>query len=190
MFKFFAVLARLKYIDRWVLMRSVRRENVCEHSHQTAVLAHALAKIGRDRFGAGVDPDKAAVIAVYHDATEIITGDLPTPIKHNTVIEKSYGQMEDGAKQILLKKLPEDMKPEYTSILYAEEEFPEEYRYVKAADVLSAYIKCTEELSAGNREFAVAEKTIAQKLKTMDLPALKYFEEEFLPAFSRTVDEQ
>ncbi|MGN0989221.1 MAG: 5'-deoxynucleotidase [Eubacteriales bacterium] len=190
MFKFFAVLSRMKYIDRWVLMRNVRKENICEHSHQTAVLAHALAIIANERFGEHIDADKCAVIALYHDASEIVTGDLPTPIKHNTYIEESYAKMEDNAKRILLDRLPEEMRPGYRELLYAESTFPEEWRYVKAADVLSAYIKCIEEMNAGNKEFSVAKKSIYKKLEKNDLPALKYFMDEFLPAFSETVDEQ
>ena len=188
MHTFFAVINRMKYIARWGLMRNTERENIQQHSHETAVLAHALAVIANERFGAGVNADRAAVLAIYHDASEIITGDMPTPVKYGTAeLRKSYGKMENYAKEILLKRLPDYLKPTYKDLLYSESS--PEWPYVKAADTLSAYIKCVNELNAGNSEFSAAEKNIYRKLEANPLPALRVFMEEFLPAYGKTLDD-
>jgi len=189
MYNFFAVINRMRYINRWGLMRNVEPENIQGHSHETAVLAHALAVIANERFSAGIDEGKVAVFALYHDATEVITGDMPTPVKYGSnVMRKSYAAIEEQAKSILIKRLPPYLQDRYSEILDAES--TPEYAYVKAADTLSAYIKCVNEINAGNIEFKTAEKRIYKKLEECPLPAMKIFMEEFLPAYTLTLDEQ
>lgn len=188
MYTFFSVINRMKYITRWGLMRNVEKENIQQHSHETAVLAHALALIANERFGENVNAERAAVLALYHDASEIVTGDMPTPIKYGSpLLRKSYAEIEDQAKSILVNRLPDYLKPTYEKILDAEN--APEWPYVKAADTLSAYIKCVCELNAGNKEFVSAEKRILKKLKDNPLPSLQVFIEEFLPAYYQTLDE-
>ena len=186
---FFALIARMKYIDRWGLMRNTQPENIQEHSHMVAVLAHALAVIGREKFGSGVDPGEAAIAGLYHDASEILTGDLPTPVKYdNPGIKDAYKAVERVAADKLLSMLPEELAPAFAP--YVREELdPELLALVKAADKLSAHIKCLEELSAGNAEFRLAAKQTRQALEAMDLPELRYFMEHFLPGFELTLDE-
>lgn len=170
-------------------MRNVEKENIQQHSHEAAVLAHALALIANERFAADVNAERAAVLAIYHDASEIVTGDMPTPIKYGSpTLRKSYAQIEEQAKKILIKRLPEYLQPQYEKIL--DSESAPEWPYVKAADTLSAYIKCVSEINAGNREFITAEKKLYKKLEENPLPALKIFMEEFLPAYSQTLDDQ
>lgn len=187
---FFAIIARMKNINRWGLMRNVRTENIQEHSHQTAVFAHALCVIAKERLGESeLNPERACLLAVYHDASEIYTGDLPTPIKYaNGRIKASYKEIEAQAAQKLMSKLPDDLQPSFSFI--SEEENEPEQKYVKAADTLSAYIKCLDEASAGNTDFAVAEKATREKLEALsaDLPALKMFMEEFLEPFGTPID--
>lgn len=186
---FFALMARMRYIDRWGLMRNTRPENLQEHSHMVAVLAHALAVIGRDRFASPVDPNEAAVAALYHDAPEILTGDLPTPVKYdNPAIRDAYQAVESVAADKLLSLLPGEMRPAFAPYVREELE-PELLKVVKAADKLSAYLKCLEELKAGNAEFRLAADQTLAALKKMELPALAYFMEEFLPGFMLTLDE-
>ncbi|MGI5972452.1 MAG: 5'-deoxynucleotidase [Oscillospiraceae bacterium] len=186
---FFALIARMRYIDRWGLMRNTRPENLQEHSHMVAVLAHALAVIGRDRFASAVDPNEAAVAALYHDAPEILTGDLPTPVKYdNPAIRDAYKAVESVAADKLLSLLPEELRPAFDPYVREELE-PELLRVVKAADKLSAYLKCLEELKAGNAEFRQAAGQTRAALEKMELPALDYFMEEFLPGFTLTLDE-
>ena len=186
---FFALLARMKHIRRWELMRSVLPENLQEHSYMTAVLAHALAVIRRDIFHRDCDPEKAATAALFHDASEILTGDLPTPIKYNNPeLMTAYHQVEAAASEKLLSMLPAELRPAYTPLL--SETDPELYRLVKAADKLSAYIKCIEERRAGNDEFLFAEKKTVQTLRGYRMPEVDYFLEWFIPAFERTLDEQ
>ncbi|MBQ1861902.1 MAG: 5'-deoxynucleotidase [Clostridia bacterium] len=188
MHTFFSVINRMKYINRWGLMRNIEKENLQQHSHETAVLAHALATIANERFDAGINADRAAVLALYHDASEIVTGDLPTPIKYGTPeLRNSYAKKEEHAKNILINRLPDYLKPVYTDIL--DSESAPEWPYVKTADTLSAYIKCVTEIKAGNTEFSAAEKNIYKKLEKNPLPALHVFMEEFLPAYGRTLDE-
>ena len=187
-YSFFAFISRMKNINRWALMRNSYSENVQEHSHMVAVLAHALAVIKRDVFGESADPNAAAAAALFHDAPEIITGDMPTPIKyHNTAIKSAYKQVEELAANRLINMLPDEMKPEYSKILHEEDE--ELKRIVKAADKLSAYIKCLEELKTGNEEFRLAAKQTKSKLTEMKMPEVDYFMEKFIPAFSLTLDE-
>ncbi len=186
---FFAYLARMKYIGRWGLMRSTIPENLQEHSHMTAVLAHALAVIRRDVLGGDADPDAAAVAALFHDAPEILTGDLPTPVKyHSPEIRAAYRRVEEQSAQTLLSMLPESMRPTYE--LWLREEYDPELRaLVKAADKLSAYLKCAEELRAGNGEFRRAAEQTLDALRAMELPEVEYFMDHFLPGFGLTLDE-
>lgn len=186
---FFAYLARMKYIGRWGLMRSTIPENLQEHSHMTAVLAHALAVIRRDVLGGDADPDAAAVAALFHDAPEILTGDLPTPVKyHSPEIRAAYRRVEEQSAQTLLSMLPESMRPTYEPWL-REEYDPELRALVKAADKLSAYLKCAEELRAGNGEFRRAAEQTLDALRAMELPEVEYFMDHFLPGFGLTLDE-
>ena len=188
-YDFFAFISRMKYIDRWSLMRSTEQENVQEHSHMVAVLAHALGLIRRDVLGLSCDPDALAAIALYHDAPEILTGDLPTPIKyHSRAIKSAYDEVERLAAEKLLSSLPAALRPAYRKLLTAPAR-QEEYALVKAADKLSAYIKCVEERRAGNREFLSAEASVRQKLLEMNLPEVDYFLTEFMPGFEKNLDE-
>ena len=185
---FFAYIFRMRYIARWALMRNTRTENVEEHSYEVAVLSHALAVIGRDVFHKEIDPDRAAVAALFHDAPEIITGDMPTPIKYyNPSLKNAYRQVEAAAQDKLLSMLPEELAPAYAPLV--RESDGQVRRYVKAADKLSAYIKCVEELKAGNSEFRKAAEQILAALREMDMEELDWFMERFLPAFSLTLDE-
>ena len=185
---FFAYISRMRFIQRWALMRNTAQENVQEHSHQAAVLAHALAVIRNQRFGGHVDPGAVAVAALYHDAGEILTGDMPTPIKYdNPAIREAYKDVEAVAEQKLLAMLPEELQPVYAPILTIRDE--ETVRLVKAADKLSAYIKCVEELKAGNMEFREAAAQTRSALEGYGLPEVDYFLETFLESFSLTLDE-
>ena len=185
---FFAYLARMRFIQRWALMRNSYTENIQEHSHQTAVLAHALAVLRNERFGGQVDAGAVAVAALYHDASEILTGDLPTPIKYyNPAIRDAYKQVESVAAQKLLDMLPADLRPAYDEALSPSDPGIEEL--VSAADKLSAHIKCLEELKAGNSEFKKAAEQTSAALERFDLPELRCFCEEFLPSFELALDE-
>jgi len=185
---FFAYIARMRYIGRWGLMRNTVQENIQEHSHMVAVLAHALAVIRRDKFGGTVDPGHVAAVALYHDATEIFTGDLPTPVKYaNPDIQAAYKAIEQNAADRLTATLPEELRPSFACLL--SETDPEVTDLVKAADKLSAYLKCLEELKAGNLEFQSAANQTLEALESYDLPELTYFMEHFLPAFQLTLDE-
>lgn len=185
---FFAYIARMRYIGRWGLMRNTVQENIQEHSHMVAVLAHALAVIRRDKFGGTVDPGHVAAVALYHDATEIFTGDLPTPVKYaNPDIQAAYKAIEQNAADRLTATLPEELRPSFSGLL--SETDPQVTDLVKAADKLSAYLKCLEELKAGNLEFQSAANQTLEALNGYDLPELTYFMEHFLPAFQLTLDE-
>lgn len=185
---FYALIARMKNIRRWELMRSIQPENVQEHSHMVAVIAHALAVIRRDVFGGECDPNAAAAAALFHDASEILTGDLPTPIKYyDPDIMTAYRRVEAAASKKLLEMLPKAIRPAYEPLLT--EADPELKRLVKAADKMSAYIKCIEERKAGNDEFLQAEQKSLQALRGYGLPEVDYFIEHFIPAFQRTLDE-
>ena len=187
--EFYALLSRMRYITRWGLMRNTFSENIQEHSHQVAVLAHALALIRRDILKLdGPDPDRCAVAALYHDASEILTGDMPTPIKyHNPGIKDAYKQVEHLAANQLLAKLPQELRASYEHLVLEDDETV--LPIVKAADKLSAYIKCVEEQKAGNTEFDSAERQTMQALKVMALPELDWFIENCLPAFSKDLDQ-
>lgn len=190
-FDFYAYLGRMKYIVRWGLMRNTSTENIQEHSLEVAVLAHALAVIhNRLKPEEELSPDRACVYAVFHDTSEIITGDLPTPIKYyNPVIKENYHAIEDVAKNKLLSMLPDEMQDVYKDILFYEEKDEKYYPIVKAADKLSAYIKCAEEVKAGNREFSKAKEATRKSLEEMKLPELDYFMEHFISAYNKTLDE-
>lgn len=186
---FFAMLSRMKYINRWGLMRNTRAENLSEHSLETAIIAQALALIGNKRLNKNFDENKVAAVALYHDASEIITGDLPTPIKYNSPeIRNSYKEIELNAAKRLIGSLPDDLKPAYNELLMQEDKEIE--RLVKAADKISAIIKCIEEKKSGNREFLSAEKTLRESLANMNMEEVKIFTEEFLPSFELSLDEQ
>ena len=186
---FFALISRMRYIGRWGLMRNTFQENIQEHSHMVAVLAHALAVIRRDIFGGDLDPEHAAVLALYHDAPEILTGDLPTPVKYyNPEIREAYREVEEVSARRLLSMLPEALRPAYEPLLLEDQE-SEYHALVKAADKLSACIKCVEEVKAGNTEFRQAAEQTYHILEDSPLPEVAYFLEHFLPGFSLTLDE-
>lgn len=187
--QFYAYLDRMKFIKRWQLMRSVRDENIMEHSHSVAVLTHALVCIENGVFGGHIDAEKAVFYALYHEVSEVMTGDLPTPVKYfNNSIHGEYEKLEKLAVEKIADTLPPELKKELYPYLQAEKH-SDEYRFVKAADKLSAYIKCLEELRSGNREFAQAERTLHESLEHMELRAVAYFFEHFIPAFSLSLDE-
>lgn len=192
MYPFFAMLSRMKYINRWGLMRNTRSENICEHSLEVALVAHALALIGNRRFGRDYDPERAALLAVLHDAPEIITGDMPTPVKyHSEEIRRAYGEVEDMAVEHLVSMLPEELRDEYRAAMTMAGEKDEALRpLVKAADKISAVIKCVEERRSGNRDFSKAEQTITRAIRDMKLPEADYFMKEFLPSYGLTIEEQ
>lgn len=192
MYHFFAMLSRMKYINRWGLMRNTRSENICEHSLETALLAHALATIGNEKFGKQYLADRAAMLAVLHDASEIITGDLPTPVKyHSEEIRKAYGEVEELAVEHLVSMLPEELRPPYRELMTMTGEQDQKLLpIVKAADKLSALIKCVEERHSGNHDFHKAEQTIRTSIEEMKLPEADYFLKEFLPSYGLTIEEQ
>ncbi len=185
---FFAYVSRMRFIARWALMRNTASENVQEHSHQVAVLAHALAVIRNEKFGGDVDAGAVAVAGLYHDASEILTGDMPTPIKYdNPAIRKAYKDVEAVAERKLLEMLPEELQAVYRPVLTGPG--GEVERLVKAADKLSAYIKCVEELKAGNNEFREAAAQTRRALEEYDLPEVRYFMDTFMDSFALTLDE-
>ena len=187
-YNFFPMIARMKYINRWGLMRNTQAENIQEHSHMVAVLAHALAVIQNRYYGGQVDPGAVAVAALYHDASEILTGDMPTPIKYdNPDIQRAYKDIEAVAERKLLSMLPEDLRADYDEVITIPD--PEIRALVKAADKLSAYLKCVEELKAGNTEFRKAKEQTYAALCQNPIPALRYFMDHFLEGFELTLDE-
>ena len=192
MYPFFAMLSRMKYINRWGLMRNTRSENICEHSLEVALVAHALATIGNKKFGRDYDPERAALLAVFHDAPEIITGDMPTPVKyHSEEIRKAYEEVEDLAVEHLVSMLPEEFREDYREAMTMTGERDQALRpLLKAADKISAVIKCVEERRSGNRDFSKAEQTITQAIRDMKLPEADFFMEEFLPSYGLTIEEQ
>ena len=187
---FFALLYRMKYISRWGLMRNSRTENISEHSLETAIIAHGLAVMRNKRFGGNVNPERTALLALFHDVSETITGDLPTPVKYfNTDISASYKQVEHIALEKLLTMLPDDMREDYRDVLIPTEADAEVMKLVKGADKLSALLKCIEEESAGNGEFALAKQGTVEAIKELDIPEVNEFLKEFLPAYKLTLDE-
>ena len=188
-YNFYAFMDRMKYIKRWQLMRSVRDENIMEHSQQVAMFAHALAVINNKVYGGNADASKAVLYAVYHECSEVMTGDLPTPIKYfNNSIHGAYKQLEERACDKLLNTLPEELKEEFTFSVKPDTQ-SYEYALMKAADRLAAYVKCLEELRCGNAEFAKAKKSIEEDLHSRKMKEVEYFFENFIPTFSLTLDE-
>ena len=186
---FFAYISRMRYIGRWSLMRNSLPENIQEHSHMVAVLAHALGVIRRDVFHVPCNPDEAATVALFHDSAEILTGDLPTPIKyHSNEIRDAYKEVEALACHMLLDTLPEELRGAYEPLLSGETE-ARVHDLIKAADKLSAYIKCIEERKAGNNEFLSAEAQTRKILEESHMPEVDYFLEHFIPAFELNLDE-
>lgn len=189
MSKFFAFLSRMKYIKRWSLMRSVREENIMEHTLEVSLIAHALAVIKNKSFNGNVNVEKVVLLAQYHEVGEVITGDLPTPIKYfNPEIKKAYKEIEKGACEKILDMLPEMLKSDYSEYVLPDEN-SEEYKIVKCADRLSAYLKCVEEIKAGNGEFKKAKKSILGELKSLKREEVDYYLNEFAPAYELTLDE-
>ena len=191
-YNFYATIARMKYIERWALMRNTMPENLSEHSLEVSMIAHALCVIGNKRYGKALNPEKAALIGIYHDASEIITGDMPTPVKYyNKTIKDAYKSLEDEANTGLLNQLPEDLRDAYQDIFFKTPDYAYEWKLVKAADKLSAMIKCMEEEKTGNREFIKAKEATGKALDDLasSLPEVKDFINEFLPAYSKTLDE-
>ena len=191
-YHFFAMLSRMKYINRWGLMRNTRNENISEHSLDTAIIAHALAVIGNERFGKSYDASRAALLAIFHDTAEIITGDLPTPVKYYSKdIRSAYKRVEDVAQESLLKLLPNDLQGQYSSLLKFDDPQDVQLRpLIRAADKLSAIIKCIEEKKSGSREFETAGKTLLDTVREMELEEAQCFIEQFLPSYELTLDEQ
>ncbi|MBQ9706269.1 MAG: 5'-deoxynucleotidase [Clostridia bacterium] len=188
MYKFFAFLNRMKYISRWSLMRSTVRENIMEHSQQVAVVAHALATISNTYFGGNLDANSIAVKALFHETSEVLTGDLPTPIKYfNPEIRDAYKALEQYSNDKLLKLLPTEMVDVYTNIVNDNDSI--EHKFVKYADKICAYIKCIDEVKMSNSEFFKAEKTIRAEIDAIDSPEVKFFMENFVDAFYLTLDE-
>lgn len=186
---FYAMLSRMKYINRWGLMRNTRNENLSEHSLETAFVAHALGIINNEIFHGNVNAERLAVLAMYHDVTEIITGDMPTPVKYyNASIRDAYREVETVAGKEMLTGIPKQLRERYTDIVLESEQEKELFRYVKAADKLSALIKCIEERNMGNADFFDAEETITEAIKEMQLPEADYFLENFIPAYAGTID--
>lgn len=185
---FYAMLFRMKNIERWALMRNMFRENLSDHSFEVALVAHALAVISNRRFGGGYDAERVAAAALFHDAPEIVTGDLPTPVKYyNGEIRSAYGKIEGEAKNNLLLLLPEDMRGDYAELFSPD---PATRELVHAADKIQALIKCRDELRLGNREFTAAEQSLRAAVDALELPAVKVFLEEFMPSFDLPLDSQ
>lgn len=190
MYNFFAYMSRMKLIRRWSLMKAVDEENIAEHSASVAQIAHALAVIANRCYGKSVNADRVTTLALYHESSEVITGDLPTPIKYyNPEIRRTYGEIEKVANDKLLSMLPDELRGDYRPLI-EQDEATYEHRLVKAADKISAYVKCVEELKSGNREFAKAEAALKAEVESYyDLPEVKYFCDRFLESFSKTLDE-
>lgn len=187
---FFAMLSRMKYINRWALMRNTHTENISEHSQEVAMIAHCLAVIHNKHFGGNINEERVALLGIYHDAPEIITGDMPTPVKYySTQIHEAFNKVEDDACNALLNMLPDEMLESYKPFFFKTEEDAELWKYVKAADKICAYTKCLEETKAGNGDFVKAAKANLKAVNEIDMPEVKYFMEEFLPSYSLTLDE-
>ncbi len=188
---FFAMHSRMKYINRWALMRNTSSENISEHSNDVACIAHALAVIKNIRYGGNLNPERAAFLGLYHDMPEIITGDMPTPVKyHSPSLREAFAEVEDMASKKLLSMLPEDMKQYYESAFFPEEQDKELWKIIKAADKISALIKCIEEEKAGNREFTKAFESTKKSIAEMNMPECEDFLRDFLPSFYLSLDEQ
>ncbi len=188
-YDFYAYMDRMKYIKRWQLMRSVREENIMEHSQQVAMFAHALGVINNTVFGGSVNCEKCVLYAMYHECSEVITGDLPTPIKYfNASIQGAYKNLEADACKKLLNTLPDELKAELEKSVMPDTD-SYEYKIMKAADRLSAYVKCLEELRSGNSEFVKAKKSIQDDLLSRNMPEVNYFFEQFIASFEKSLDD-
>lgn len=187
MSNFFALIDRMKHIKRWSLMRNSVDENLLEHAAQVSIIAHALAIIRNEKFGGSVDAERVATVALYHDASEVLTGDMPTPIKYNNPkIKEAYKDMEVLAEKKLISMLPSYLKPHYNQMFYCDD--PQVKELVKAADRLSAYIKCLEELACGNNEFSIAKVTIEKSLAESNAPEIKFFLDNFIDGYTQPLD--
>lgn len=190
-YHFYAVMSRMKYIDRWSLMRNTRNENLSEHSLEVAMISHALCVIHNRCFGGSINVERAAVIAMYHDCTEIITGDLPTPIKYSSkTLRKAYADIEKEAAFQLLSTLPDYMQEEMREVILPQGEDEYMLRLIKAADKLSALIKCIEEIQMGNNEFRKAREESEKCLARLDMPEVGIFIRDFMPSYELPLDEQ
>ena len=188
-YDFYAYMERMKYIKRWQLMRSVREENIMEHSQSVALFSHALVTIHNEVFGGKADVLKTVLYAMYHETAEVMTGDLPTPIKYyNRSIQGAYKELERNAAEKIVNTLPEAIRGEIAPFVLADEDSAE-YLLVKAADRLAAYVKCLEELRSGNGEFAKAKKSIEEDLHSRNMPEIEYFFQHFIPSLKLTLDD-
>ena len=189
-YNFFAMVNRMKLINRWALMQNTQTENIAEHSHSVAVIAHALAIIGNKELGKNYNAERCAALALYHDTTEVITGDMPTPVKYyNDEIRNAYKEIEAAAGERILSMLPEEYRADYKPFFEVEKGDEELWKLVKAADKISALIKCIEEYRMGNKEFEIALKAQEKKIEEINLPEVEYFNKHFLPAYYLTLDE-
>lgn len=187
---FFAMVSRMKYINRWALMRNEHSENLAEHSFEVSVIAHALTVMGNKRLGKNLDCERAALLGLFHDTPETLTGDMPTPVKYyNDEVREAYKVVEDVACKSLISMLPDDLKDDYESLFISKEEDKELWKYVKAADKISALIKCIEEKKAGNSEFVLAGESTLRSIEALNLPEADMFVKEFLSSYELTLDE-
>ncbi|MBR5498280.1 MAG: 5'-deoxynucleotidase [Clostridia bacterium] len=187
---FYAFLSRMKYINRWALMRNTNEETLSQHSHEVAAVAYALCVIGNRRYGRNYNAERAALLGIYHDMPEILTGDMPTPVKYfNPEIKNAYKQVEKCASEKLISTLPEDLRDDFDFLFNKHDEDRELWTIVKAADKFSALIKCIEERKAGNLEFAKAEISTLESIKNMNLPEAEDFIRDFLPGYELTLDQ-
>lgn len=190
MSNFFAMVSRMRLINRWALMQNTAEENIAEHSHNVAVIAHALCMIGNKKFGKAYNAERCALLALYHDATEVITGDMPTPVKYgSSEMKQVYKNVEAIAGKRLLDMLPEEFRADYTSLFEKQESDGALWKIVKAADKIDALIKCINETRMGNREFEKALEAQEKLVDNIDMPEVEYFKKEFLPAYYLTLDE-
>ena len=187
---FFPLIFRMKYIDRWSLMRNTQTENLMEHSFETAVLAQTLAIIGKNVYNKSVDANLIASAALYHDCSEIITGDMPTPVKYeNKAINKAYKEVETKAKARLVSMIPKELVDDFDTLIGFEEKEPELYRYIKAADKISAYLKCISEEQAGNSDFSSAKEHLLDSINALNMEEANYYMDHFLPLYGKTLDQ-
>ena len=189
-YHFFAMISRMKYINRWSLMRNSHSENLSEHSAEVAAIAHALVLIHNRRFGGTLNPERAALLGLYHDAPESLTGDMPTPVKyHSQKLREAYKSVEDNACLTLVNMLPDDLKGDYEPFFFPAAEDSDIWKYVKAADKICALTKCIDEKKAGNAEFVKASDSVREAIEKMNMPEANCFLKEFLPSYSLTLDE-